>query len=459
MTNLVKKHIISLLRDYDTVVIPDFGGFITYYRSAEMNPVKNTFEPPYKKIAFNNKLKLNDGLLINSISKSEDITQEKAVALVNEFVSEIINEIKNNKKWIFDGVGTFFINTENKLQFESVSDVNYLNSSFALPNLTFKPIYREREINKPKPRPTSIASDVTRPASTPSQKKEDPIAVILGKKEKKHDIAASADHVSGDKPLSPFDKVIKAGPSAHKSEIIQEKFIGKKNIIRSQLQSHKKVLDAIGSDSTAKEPKKSNIVTLLMSVVVILIISSVILFFINNKNKYSIDFNVLNPGPYISSLFFRGDEIIGTDVSSIEEKGESEIMGIEEKEEKDIKELEEIGKKEMEGKGDKEIKKIKEIGKKEIKEQSISASKAGSIITKKTGRFYIIIGGFSMKNNALKLKDKLLREKMDTKVIAPDIHNKLHRVTVADYKDLDEALRNLNKLRAKYGNSIWVLNY
>jgi len=275
----IKKYIKSLLSNHDTVVIPDFGGFITNYESAEVNPINNKFRPPYKKIGFNDKLKLNDGLLINTISKSENISQEQTVALVKEFVYKIKGEIDKKKKWVFEQLGTFFINAEKHLQFKPVTDVNYLNGSFALPDLSFKPIYRERKIDKPPTQPSVSESGVSSFTSSEESgaiqagslpKEREDIATILGKSRQKPDIAASAVSGSSDIPTSPFDKATKASPPVTKAEDIHEKFTGKKDILASQLETHQKVLDVIKSDKKVKERSESNIVTWLTSIVVVL---------------------------------------------------------------------------------------------------------------------------------------------------------------------------------------------
>ena len=68
----ISKHIVELLYLNDCVIIPEFGGFITNYKSSIVNNVNN-FIPPSKQITFNKNLKDNDGLLINSIKNKEQL--------------------------------------------------------------------------------------------------------------------------------------------------------------------------------------------------------------------------------------------------------------------------------------------------------------------------------------------------------------------------------------------------
>ena len=139
----IEKHIRQLLFEQNCVIIPDFGGFIANYVSAEIHPIRHVFAPPSKFIAFNELLKVNDGLLISQVSANEEISREDAAKEVKEFVEKITNEININKKYYFEEIGTLYYNHELKLQFDPDKSVNYLNASFGLPELQFKPIERQ----------------------------------------------------------------------------------------------------------------------------------------------------------------------------------------------------------------------------------------------------------------------------------------------------------------------------
>ncbi len=68
----IDQHISDLLYCYDCVIIPDFGGFVANYRSAEIDKKRNILYPPSKGIIFNKNLVHNDGLLANKIAKDEN---------------------------------------------------------------------------------------------------------------------------------------------------------------------------------------------------------------------------------------------------------------------------------------------------------------------------------------------------------------------------------------------------
>jgi nucleoid DNA-binding protein len=140
---MIERHIKSLLYDYDCVVIPGFGGFITHYVPAEIHPIRHTFLPASKSVAFNEKLKVNDGLLQKAIIQADNVSPEEADRKITEFVFELKKHIKEKNRYTFDEIGTLFINHEYRLQFEPENKVNFNNNSFGLPELYCKPISRE----------------------------------------------------------------------------------------------------------------------------------------------------------------------------------------------------------------------------------------------------------------------------------------------------------------------------
>ena len=84
--NRLGKHIEALLLENDCVIIPDFGGFITYYTPASYVEDEHTFSPPVRSIGFNPQLKLNDGLLVqtymDSYSASSGYSEPRAAEIL-----------------------------------------------------------------------------------------------------------------------------------------------------------------------------------------------------------------------------------------------------------------------------------------------------------------------------------------------------------------------------------------
>ncbi len=82
-----------------------------------------------------------------------------------------------------------------------------------------------------------------------------------------------------------------------------------------------------------------------------------------------------------------------------------------------------------------------------------------NLITGKSGRFFIIVGGFSNKKNAVKMREKLIHDGLEAKVIAPAEGGTLYRVSLGDYSNHAEATTQVKSLRGEHGDALWVMEY
>lgn len=126
------KYIGDLLFEYECIVIPGLGGFITKSVPAEIQTIQNHFIPPKKDIVFNAYLKTNDGLLINHVAKAESLSYTDARIAVERFVNRCKKELNNGKRIRFQKVGLIYMGVENTLQFEADTSQNYLADSYGL---------------------------------------------------------------------------------------------------------------------------------------------------------------------------------------------------------------------------------------------------------------------------------------------------------------------------------------
>jgi len=98
------------------------------------------------------------------------------------------------------------------------------------------------------------------------------------------------------------------------------------------------------------------------------------------------------------------------------------------------------------------------------KQESISKSpdvkySTANIIQGKSGRYFVIVGGFSKKHNAVRLREKLVDEGMESKILAPIEGDGLFRVSVADFDAKETAIKKAQELKGNYGENIWVKAY
>jgi CCDC81-like prokaryotic HU domain 1/CCDC81-like prokaryotic HU domain 2/SPOR domain len=152
----LSDHIRTLLRDHDCVIIPDFGGLIADYAPARIHPVRHTLAPPAKRVAFNQSLTRNDGLLVDALSQHLHLSPAQARQLVREVVGRMQAELESGQRTELSGIGVFHRAAGRGLDFEYTGTDNLLAASFGLPELVSRPVRatdalnsRERQLAAP----------------------------------------------------------------------------------------------------------------------------------------------------------------------------------------------------------------------------------------------------------------------------------------------------------------------
>ncbi len=135
----ITRHISDLLYHYDCVIIPGLGGLIANPTPAVYDESKHMFFPAGKEIGFNRNLKHNDGLLINHISKTENISYDEAKIHINEYIETINQELKNNGIVSLGTIGEINRDTEGTTLFSPNTTDNFLTDSFGLSSFHFSP--------------------------------------------------------------------------------------------------------------------------------------------------------------------------------------------------------------------------------------------------------------------------------------------------------------------------------
>ncbi len=125
----MEKYINQILEKNNRVIVPDFGAFIVKQR----NPLT---------IVFNEFLQYNDGMLVDTISKIEDLDREKAKEKVDSFVKSVIAKLDKGQKYPLEKLGTLIKSSSGKISLEG-DDVN----TTAQPKPTEKTVKKE-EVKK-----------------------------------------------------------------------------------------------------------------------------------------------------------------------------------------------------------------------------------------------------------------------------------------------------------------------
>lgn len=146
----IAKYIGDLLYDYECVVIPGLGGFLTDDKPVLINEVTYSFSPPFRKIHFNIYLRTNDGLLVNHIAQQEQIGYKTAKQRVDQFVFQCHNALDKGRKIKFQNIGSLSHDSDKNIVFTQDIKVNYSPNSFGLSGLISPAIRRVTDEEKVK---------------------------------------------------------------------------------------------------------------------------------------------------------------------------------------------------------------------------------------------------------------------------------------------------------------------
>ena len=143
MKNSIEYYISQLLYKNDCVIVMNFGGFVCSSISANLNKKTGILTPPNKSILFNPQLKDNDGLLINHIAQSEDISQEDSKINLLKFVEQSLKNLNKFKSCRFEEIGLFTLNSDKNIIFTQDLKTNYNLNAFGFQDIINNKITRD----------------------------------------------------------------------------------------------------------------------------------------------------------------------------------------------------------------------------------------------------------------------------------------------------------------------------
>lgn len=144
----------ELLYEHNCVIIPGFGGFVGNFKSTDFNDERLLASPNRKRVAFNQSLVENDGLLINALSKRKNISYDKAQHEVEIFVKFLNDRLAKYKNYEFKHLGSLYQNKEDKLIFVAYDGTNFHKKSFGLGEVKVR-----RLSNAPVHQPAAVATE------------------------------------------------------------------------------------------------------------------------------------------------------------------------------------------------------------------------------------------------------------------------------------------------------------
>lgn len=149
----------DLLFKHNCVIMPGIGGFVANYSQAEFKSDKRTIVPPRKRVAFNQSLIENDGLLVNKLSQQKNISYLEAEKEVLSFTQFVREKVISNKSFEFKNIGTFYLNKDENLVFVPYEGLNMLCSSYGLVPVKIRPIYKQHTETAAPAEPIQVAID------------------------------------------------------------------------------------------------------------------------------------------------------------------------------------------------------------------------------------------------------------------------------------------------------------
>jgi len=137
----ISNHIFNLLQEHDCVIVPNFGAFVARNISAKISSDGSKIFPPNKEITFNKSLVKNDGLLINRISSSENISYEVADDKLNKWVIKSHKKLKKQGYFEIKNIGSISLKKDKYIFIPSQNSI-FLKSSYGLNSIDSQQIER-----------------------------------------------------------------------------------------------------------------------------------------------------------------------------------------------------------------------------------------------------------------------------------------------------------------------------
>lgn len=111
---MIASYIQELLSENNRVIVPGFGAFLV--RATSKFKDAKELSKKLNDIYFSPFLKFNDELLVNYITKKEEISKDEAIKKINDFTEVIKNDIEKGEVFEIKDFGVFAIE-EGKIQF------------------------------------------------------------------------------------------------------------------------------------------------------------------------------------------------------------------------------------------------------------------------------------------------------------------------------------------------------
>ncbi len=142
------RHIEFLLVENDCVIVPGFGGFIAHYVPAKWVAEENLFLPPTRIIGFNSRLKMNDGLLVQSYMETFHTHFSDANKMVERAVGKMRTALHEDGKVDLPNIGELSCSIYETYDFTPYDHKLTTPSLYGLDSFEFKKLEKTSECKK-----------------------------------------------------------------------------------------------------------------------------------------------------------------------------------------------------------------------------------------------------------------------------------------------------------------------
>lgn len=138
--NELHRHIETLLLENDCLTVPGLGGFVAHYIPAKYNVDSFSFEPPTRIIGFNQQLKMNDGLLVQSYMALYGLSYADAYRLVEQEVEQLKEKLYIEGEIEIENIGTLSYDINGHYDFVPLDNLLTTPSLYALGSFEIQPL-------------------------------------------------------------------------------------------------------------------------------------------------------------------------------------------------------------------------------------------------------------------------------------------------------------------------------
>lgn len=136
--DLLAKMIRDVVLEKDEVALPGLGVFVAEFVPASFSDKGFTINPPYKRLTFRQEVNARDDTLIRMYAEANNIGEDAAARIVNDFLSGLKDILMVRKAVVFPELGKLRATRENNFFFIADENLDIYPEGFGLEPVSLK---------------------------------------------------------------------------------------------------------------------------------------------------------------------------------------------------------------------------------------------------------------------------------------------------------------------------------